>query len=78
MENITVSVDGDVARRAKVRAAKQKTSVSVILCGMFVKLAEDKGEFEPLRELEKRKVQSLRRPQFSAIPIAWTWKGCIP
>lgn len=66
MKNITVSVEENVYHRARVRAAEQKTSVSAIVRHLLEEVAQEKTEFERLRELEETTVQKLRGRQFSA------------
>jgi len=66
MKNITVSVEEGVYHRARVRAAEQKTSVSAIVRRLLEEVAQEKTEFERLRELEETTVQNLKGKQFSA------------
>ena len=66
MKNITVSVEDNVYHRARIRAAEQKTSVSAIVRQLLEEVAQEKTEFERLRELEETTVQKLRDRQFSA------------
>lgn len=66
MKNITVSVEENVYHRARVRAAEQKTSVSAIVRRLLEEVAQEKTEFERLRDLEETTVQSLRGKRFSA------------
>ncbi|MFP4070226.1 MAG: hypothetical protein ACLFVC_08625 [Opitutales bacterium] len=66
MKNITVSVDENVYHRARVRAAEQKTSVSAIVRRLLEEVAQEKTEFERLKDLEEATVQKLRVKQFSA------------
>lgn len=56
MKNITVSVDDETYRRARIRAAEQETSVSAMVRKYLVEVARDESEFERLkrRELELR------------------------
>lgn len=53
MKNITVTVDEDVYRRARMKAAERDTSVSALVRQFLVDLAADGGEFERLKRLEK-------------------------
>jgi predicted CopG family antitoxin len=66
MKNITVSVEEDVYHRARIRAAEQKTSVSAIVRRLLEEVAQEKTEFERLRELEEATIQGMRGPRFSA------------
>lgn len=52
MKNITVSVDDDVYRRARVKAAERDTSVSALVKQYLAALARDEGTFERLAREE--------------------------
>jgi len=52
MKNITVSVDDDVYRIARVKAAERDTSVSALVKGFLASLAADSGDFEHLAREE--------------------------
>jgi hypothetical protein len=52
VKNITVSVDDEVYRRARMKAAERDTSVSALVRQFLVDLAADGGEFERLKRLE--------------------------
>lgn len=53
MKNITVSVDDEVYRRARIKAAARDTSVSALVRQFLADLADDGGEFERLKRLEQ-------------------------
>ena len=53
MKNITVSVDDEVYRRARVKAAERETSVSALVRRFLVDLAAETDEFEQLKQREK-------------------------
>jgi hypothetical protein len=53
VKNITVSVDDEIYRRARVKAAERDTSVSALVRQFLVDLAKDGSEFERLERLEK-------------------------
>ena len=53
MKNITVSVDDETYRRARVKAAEQDTSVSALVKGFLTALAEDESDAERLRREER-------------------------
>jgi plasmid stability protein len=53
VKNITVAVDDEVYRRARVKAAERDTSVSALVRQFLVDLAKDSDEFERLEQLEK-------------------------
>jgi plasmid stability protein len=52
MKNITVTVDDEVYRRARIKAAEKDTSVSALVRQFLVEVAEGESEFERLRALE--------------------------
>ena len=53
MKNITVSVDDDTYRRARMKAAEQDTSVSALVKCFLVELAQDESDAERLRREER-------------------------
>jgi len=52
MKNITVSIDDETYRRARIRAAEQDTSVSAMVRKFLVEVAQDESEFERLKRRE--------------------------
>ncbi len=64
MKNITVSLDDETYRRARIAAAERDTSVSALVKRFLVELGCGESEFERL----KREEQDLRRrvTRFSA------------
>ena len=58
MKNITVSVDDETYRKARIRAAEKATSVSALVRGYLLVIGEGGSEFDRLadqeRELRKR------------------------
>lgn len=56
MKNITVTVDDDTYRRARVKAAAEDTSVSAVVRQFLIDFAASETEFERL----KREEQELR------------------
>jgi plasmid stability protein len=64
MKNITVSLDDETYRRARVRAAELDTSVSALVRKFLTELATEETEFAKL----KREERSLREQvaRFSA------------
>ena len=52
MKNITVSVDDDTYRRARIKAAEQDTSVSAMVRQFLTEVAEGESRNERLRRLE--------------------------
>jgi plasmid stability protein len=52
MRNITVSMEDDLVRRAKVRAAQEDSSVSAVVRRFLEDYARTETEFERLRQKE--------------------------
>jgi hypothetical protein len=53
MKNITVSLDDETYRRARIIAAERDTSVSALVKRFLTELAAGETEFERLRRLER-------------------------
>ena|SRR5438874_595463 len=53
MKNITVSLDDDTYRRARIIAAQRDTSVSALVKRFLLELASGETEFERLKRLEE-------------------------
>jgi predicted transcriptional regulator len=53
MKNITVSLDDETYRRARMIAAERDTSVSALVKRFLVDLTSSETEFERLRRLEQ-------------------------
>jgi hypothetical protein len=53
VKNITVSVDDETYRRARVKAAEQETSVSALVKRFLGELAAEESEAERLRRQER-------------------------
>jgi len=53
MKNITVTVDDETYRRARIKAAEQDTSVSALVKRFLGELAADESEAERLRRQER-------------------------
>jgi hypothetical protein len=63
MKNITVSVDDETYRRARVTAAEQDTSVSALVKRFLTELASGGSEFERLKREERElraRIQAFR------------------
>ena len=60
MKNITVSVDDDTYRRARMKAAERDTSVSALVKQFLNGLAQDENEVERLKREEARLRASIR------------------
>jgi hypothetical protein len=52
MKNLTVSLDDETYRRARIVAAERDTSVSSLVKKYLIELTEE-GEFERLKRLER-------------------------
>jgi hypothetical protein len=53
MKNITVSVDEDTYRRARMKAAEQDTSVSALVRRFLIELAAGESDGERLKREER-------------------------
>ena len=53
MKNITVSVDDETYRRARMKAAEQDTSVSALVRRFLAALAQEESDAERLRREER-------------------------
>lgn len=53
VKNITVSVDDETYRRARMKAAEQETSVSALVKRFLAQLASDETSAERLRREER-------------------------
>lgn len=53
MKNITVTVDDETYRRARIKAAELDTSVSALVKRYLLDLAAGESEFERLAKLER-------------------------
>lgn len=60
MKNITVSVDDEVHRRARVRAAGLDTSVSAVVRRFLIEFAGGETDFERRKKLQDRTLASIR------------------
>lgn len=52
MKNITVTVDDETYRRARVKAAEADTSVSALVRKFLTEMAAGQSEFDRLKQLE--------------------------
>jgi hypothetical protein len=63
VKNITVTLDDETYRRARIRAAELDTSVSALVRRYLIELAGGVSEFERLEQLERtlrERVKSFR------------------
>jgi len=64
MKNITVTVDDETYRQARIKAAERNTSVSALVRDYLVALAKDEGTFQRL--LQEERALRARVTNFSA------------
>jgi hypothetical protein len=60
MKNITVSLDEDVYRRARVKAAERDTSVSALVKNFLVELSSQEPDFRRLEREESELRERIR------------------
>ena len=71
MKNITITVDDDLYRLARVKAAEQSTSISAMFKSFLVRLTESEGaetEFQRLQREEEELRAELRAQRLSLNP----------
>ncbi len=61
VKNITVSVDEEVYRQARIRAAERNTSVSALVREFLAGLADDESEFDRRKRLQDTVLASITR-----------------
>jgi len=66
MKNITVSVDDQTYRRARIKAAEQDTSVSALVKQFLVELAAEESEADRLMREEQELREQIHK--FRAAP----------
>lgn len=59
MKNITVSVDDDVHRRARIVAAERGTSVSAAVRDFLVRWSGEETEFDRLKRLQDETLRGI-------------------
>ena len=59
MKNITVCVDEEVHRRARIKAAERDTSVSAVVREFLVRWSGEETEFERRRRLQNETLDSI-------------------
>jgi plasmid stability protein len=60
MKNITVSVDDDLYRKARVRAAELDTSVSAVVRSFLVDFVRGATDFERRKALQDQTLSAIR------------------
>ena len=59
MRNITVSIDDEVYRRARMRAAELDTSVSAVVRDLLVRFAGHENEYDRRKRLERETLAAI-------------------
>lgn len=67
MKNITVSLDDEIYRKARIKAAEQNTSVTALVRGFLVDLTTGESDTQRRKRLQAETIAAIRsgRP-FSA------------
>jgi plasmid stability protein len=60
VKNITVSVDDEIYRKARIRAAETGTSVSAMVRRYLEALSDDESDFDRLRRLQHETIAGIR------------------
>jgi plasmid stability protein len=60
VKNITVSVDDETYRKARIRAAETGTSVSAMVRRYLEALSEDESDFDRRRRLQYETIAAIR------------------
>lgn len=60
MRNITVSVDDETYRRARIKAAEANTSVSALVKRFLSQVAGEESDFERRKRLQRETLSSIR------------------
>jgi plasmid stability protein len=60
VKNITVSLDDETYRRARIRAAERETSVSAMVRRFLIETADEESPAERLKREEVRLRESIR------------------
>ena len=64
MKNITVSVDDDLYRRARVKAAEMDSSISALFKEFLLQVTNGESDFDRRKRLERETIAAIR--DFSA------------
>jgi len=68
VRNVTVSLEEEVYRRARVKAAERDTSLSALVRDFLVSLGEEETEFERRKRLQDEVLRSI---------VAFRAKDCL-
>jgi hypothetical protein len=61
VKNITVTVDDEVYRRARIRAAQADTSISALVRGYLMQLAGQEDANAQLKELQDKTLRKIKK-----------------
>jgi len=61
MKNITVSIDDEIHRRARIKAAERDTSVSAVVREFLIDWSGEETEFERLKRLQNETLNAIDR-----------------
>lgn len=59
MKNITVTVNDDIHRRARIKAAERDTSVSAVVRDFLIRWSGEETEFERLKRLQNEALNEI-------------------
>jgi plasmid stability protein len=59
VRNVTVSLDDEVYRRARVKAAERDTSLSALVRDFLISLGEEETDFERRKRLQDEVLRSI-------------------
>jgi len=59
VRNVTVSLDDEIYRRARVKAAERDTSLSALVRDFLVSLGEEETDFERRKRLQDEILRSI-------------------
>ena len=63
MKNITVSLDDELYRRARIKAAENNSSVSALVKGFLLQLTAEESESERRKRLQHETLAAIRASQ---------------
>ena len=61
MRNITIAIDEEVYRHARIRAAQADTSVSALVRDFLVQLANQEDSHGRLKELQSKTLKKIKK-----------------
>jgi hypothetical protein len=61
VKNITVTVEDEVYRRARIRAAQADTSISALVRGYLMQLAGQEDANAQLKELQDKTLRKIKK-----------------